>query len=190
MAIPHYDLTENELIACIRAGDAAAFQSVFEEHYRALCVFASSYTGSRAAAEEVVQDVFLRIWQRRERWELAGPIAAYLYTAVRNHALNEVRRQRVRDHWQAGARRESTDVRLRATAPSADQDVQAAELVRIMQETINELPPRCREAFLLRRQHHLTYAEIARVMGIAPKTVEIHIGVALRALRKKLADWL
>jgi RNA polymerase sigma-70 factor (ECF subfamily) len=190
MAISHPILPESALLARIRAGDAAAFQSLFDEHYRALCVFASGYTGSHAAAEEVVQDVFLRIWQRRERWQVSGPVAAYLYTAVRNHALNEVRRQRVRDRWRTGARRDSPDARTGPMAPSADQDVQTAELARVVQRAIDELPPRCREVFLLRRQHELSYAEIAQILGIAPKTVEIHIGVALKALRKKLADWL
>jgi len=68
--------------------------------------------------------------------------------------------------------------------------LRAAELAAAIERAIAQLPPRCREAYLLRRQHHLSYAEIARVMGIAPKTVEIQIGAALKALRASLADWL
>jgi RNA polymerase sigma-70 factor (ECF subfamily) len=72
----------------------------------------------------------------------------------------------------------------------ADDDVAAGELAQVVARLVAALPARCREAYVLRREHFLSLDEIARVMGIAPKTVEIQIGLALRALRRGLADWL
>ena len=173
----------------IRAGDEAAFESLFREHYHGLCVFAARLVRSDALAEELVQDVLLRVWQQRERLEVTGTIAAYLYGATRNQALGHLRHERVERKW-----RERPDAGRPLAGSSglgqADEAARAAELAAAIERAVAGLPPRCREAYLLRRQHHLSYAEIARVMSIAPKTVEIQIGAALKALRKSLSDWL
>lgn len=190
MAIPHSITSESELVAGIRAGNEAAFQKVFREHYNGLCGFAARVTGSRAAAEEAVQDVFLRIWQRHEEWEVRGTLAAYLYAAVRNRSLNHLRSERMLQRWREEEVREAGGATGRTAVPGADERAGVEELARAIDRVIEELPPRCREAFLLRRQHELSYAQIAEVMGIAPKTVEIQIGAALKALRRKLAEWL
>jgi RNA polymerase sigma-70 factor (ECF subfamily) len=76
----------------IRAGDPGAFEALFREHYHGLCLFAARLVASDAVAEELVQDVLLRVWQQRERWTVTGSVAAYLYGAVRNQALGHLRR--------------------------------------------------------------------------------------------------
>jgi RNA polymerase sigma-70 factor (family 1) len=190
MVHPHAVHADDGLIARIRAGDGSAFEAIVRDHYNGLCIFAARLTGSDAAAEEIVQDVLLRIWQRHERWEVAGSIASYLYTAVRNRALNTLRDERHHRQWQKEIASEMALLDGDGARGRPDAGVRSAELARAIDQAIQALPPRCRQAFLLRRQHHLSYAEIARVMGITPKTVEIQIGIALKALRKKLADWL
>lgn len=77
-----------------------------------------------------------------------------------------------------------------AYAPSADESARSAEVSKAIEDAIAQLPPRCREAFLLQRRQHLSVIEVARTMGIAPKTAEVQIGNALRLLRAALAPWL
>jgi RNA polymerase sigma-70 factor (family 1) len=190
MALPQPLLPDDSVIARIRAGDEDAFEALVLEHYNGLCVFAARLVGTDAAAEEIVQDVLMRIWQRRERWRVGGSLASYLYVAVRNRALNAMRSARYHRRWEEHAAAELAMLAPELETGHADEDVRVAELMAAIDRAIQELPPRCRQAFLLRRQHHLSYAEIARVMEIAPKTVEVQIGLALRTLRKKLADWL
>ncbi len=180
---------DSALLDRIRAGDETAFEPLFREHYHGLAVYAARIVSSDAVAEEIVQDVLLRVWEQRERLAIAGSVAGYLYGAVRNQALAFLRHERVERRWRE---QPETQRQPHADAASfaADEATRAAELSAAIERAIAELPPRCRETYLLRRQHHLSYAEIARVMRVAPKTVEIQIGAALKALRASLADWL
>lgn len=190
MALPDVLVPEADLVARVRRGEEAAFELVYREHYEALCSYALHVVRSPALAEEVVQDVFLRIWWRRAEWEVGGTIAAYLFAAVRNGALNRVRAARTWQAWEDRIRAETQYATSPPSAEAADATVQAEELARAIDDAVDALAPRCRETFLLRRRHHLSYAEIAAIMGITPKTVEVQIGIALKALRKRLAAWL
>jgi RNA polymerase sigma-70 factor, ECF subfamily len=172
----------------IREGGVEAFEALVREHHRGLCTFAARLVGSDAIAEELVQDVFLTIWRQRESWRVTGTVAGYLYGAVRNQALMHLRRERSHRRWHEWFRRE--DAGGSGPPPATDTGVRLDELRVAIERAIATLPPRCREAYLLRRQHHLSYTEIAQVMRITPKTVEIQIGTALKALRVRLAEWL
>lgn len=190
MAIPCHASSDDELILRIRAGDETAFDALVREHYNGLCLFAARMLDSRAVAEEVVQDVLLRIWQQRAQWHVHSSVAAYLYTAVRNQALNCARRERLLQRWQHSSMLELDIADGSLAAPDADERIREEEIAEALERAVQELPPRCRETFILRRQHHMSCAEIARVMQIAPKTVEIQIGIALKSLRRKLAHLL
>jgi RNA polymerase sigma-70 factor (ECF subfamily) len=166
----------------IRDGDVAAFEAAFRMHYAALCAFARHRVGSIDAAEELVQETFLRVWQNRERLDPAQSLRSYLYRAVLNHALNELKHRRVETRW----------LRLESTAPSsldagADDAVQANELAAAIAHTLDSLPDRCRLIFSMSRDQGLTYAEIGNILGISIKTVETQMGRALKALRAGLA---
>lgn len=182
--------SDDEIVARIRAGDEEAFDTVVREHYDGLCAFAARMLDSDAAAEEVVQDVLLRVWEQRERWEVATTVAAYLYGSVRNRTITQVRRERVFTRWQQRAALQGAAADDRERGDEAYHNLRASELAELVSRAIEELPPRCREVFVLRRVHHLSGIEVARVMGIAPKTVEIQMGIALRTLRRKLAPVL
>lgn len=181
---------DDELVPRIRAGDEEAFDALVRRHYNGLCVFATRMTRSDATAEELVQDVLLRIWEKHERWTVSGSVAAYLYISVRNTALNHMRRERLLRRWQqeSGARDEGATAMGRM--PPTDESTRASELAEALARAVEELPPRCRQVFILRRQHHMSGIEVARVMQIAPKTVEIQMGIALNTLRRKLAHLL
>lgn len=181
---------DREAFARLSRGDASAFVSLFRRYYDGLCAFAESFVTSADDAEEVVSDVFVRLWEARGRLTVRTSVKSYLYAATRNTALNHLRSRdavdrAIRRASETGALRSLTD--QPATAPS---DLLTRELERVVDSAIEKLPPRRREVFLLHRYHGLTYAEIATTLDLARKTVENHIGLALRDLRDHLAPYL
>ena len=175
--------TDTELIQRIRSGDRAAFEAVFRAYYSGLVHFSQRFVRSREVAEELVQDLFLILWRRRDRLAVAESLRTYLYRASRNLALNHLRRRRLERRW--WERQVSAD-----HEPFVDSDDRAAqsELQAAVRAALAKLPQRCREIFLLSRAQHLTYAEIAGVLGISVKTVETQMGRALRSLRESLGE--
>lgn len=178
---------DTDLVARIRAGDERAYAELFDRYYVKLCHYAACLDPSGGSAEEAVQEVLLKIWLRRDRLPAVMLLGNYLYASVRNYCLNEIRRNRLQEHWRHRRQAEMQDAP--AMAPSADADVRTAELNAAIEAALEKLAPRCRQAFLLQRREHMTVAQIAAAMQISPKTVEIHIGNALRQLRLLLAEW-
>jgi RNA polymerase sigma-70 factor (ECF subfamily) len=175
---------ERELLAGIRQGDEDAFDAIFRAHYPPLVGVAERMLRSRAIAEEIVQDVMLELWRRRESLPIEDSLRAYLFRATRNRALNHVRHGRVEREGQphvAGAT---------AEAPTAPSTLVEEEIDTALRAALGDLPDRCREVFELSRVHGLRYAEIAATLGISVKTVEAQMGKALRILRERLAAWL
>lgn len=176
--------------AGVAAGDPAAFAALFERYYDALCAFAEGYVGTADEAEEVVQEVFVRLWTRRERVTISTSVKSYLYAATRNQALNHLRRAGTEQRWLEREVQGGETPGLGAPPPGAAAELQAGELARAVDAAISKLSERCRQVFLLHRRHGLTYAEIAEALGISHKTVENHLGRALQELRRLLSDFL
>jgi RNA polymerase sigma-70 factor, ECF subfamily len=177
---------EQALVARIREGDERAFEAVFNAYAPSLYSHAHRFTRSRIAAEELVHDTFAALWIARERWAVKSSVAAYLHAAVRNRALNYLRRRRSEDAFQA--HRPAGEIDTAETA--ADRALELTGLADAVHRAIAQLPPRRREVFLLHRQHHLTYEEIGELLGLSERTVEHHISNALKVLRGLLAAYL
>ena len=176
-------MDESELLARLRHGDDDAFAAIFREHYSPLVLSAARLLGDRSLAEEVVQDVMLELWRRREELVLTGPLRAYLHQSTRNRSLNHLRHGRT-------VRQSEPYVRPPSGAPHADARVTSRELQAAVAEAMAELSPPQREVFEMSRRDGLTYPEIASVLDISVKTVEARMGRALRHLRERLAPWL
>jgi len=177
-------LDNTEVFARLRKGDEAAFDTIFRTWYPALVRASESVVRSRAVAEEVVQDVMLELWKRRESLASDTSPQAYLFQSTRNRSLNHVRHERVEKEGQPYA------VRPDAADATAHSQVVEDEMKIAVKRAIDGLPERCREVFELSRTGGLKYSEIAVVLGISIKTVEAQMGKALRVLRFELAAWL
>jgi RNA polymerase sigma-70 factor (ECF subfamily) len=177
---PHRD---PDLVARIRRGDASAFELMFRTFHEPLCAFAYRYLRSRDGAEDAVHDVLARIWAQRERLDVRGNLRTYLYTALRNEAVSQLRRQIVERRWRDRASSEPSDTATRNASNNAESQVERDELAAAVQRALDHLPERCRLALTLRLQRQMSYAEVADAMGISVKTVEIYIGRGLAALR-------
>lgn len=183
---PASEAAEPELVARIRAGDASAFEVLFETHYDGMCALAFMLVRSREAAEDVVANVFRNLWGRRFEWQPTGPVRTYLLTATRNEAINLLRRLR-REHGLA-ERLTQEDVIPAFGSPTISPDDAAAarELGDAVEKATAGLSRRCRNVFLLRWHEGLKYQEIAQQLGISIKTVEMHMTNALKTIRDQL----
>lgn len=176
-----------DVVARIRAGDDAAFESVFRAYYEALCAFCYRYVKSSERAEDLVQDVFGALWTARASLEIRTSLRAYLYAAVRNRALNLRKHDTVVDDWE---RDESDDdVRLLHPKPAQpDELLDRAQLEAQLAAAFEALPERCALVMRLRWQEQLSYAEIAESLGITVKGVEKQLSRGLQALRSQLSS--
>jgi RNA polymerase sigma-70 factor (ECF subfamily) len=163
---------------------AAAFDALVADHCDRLCKFVYRYVRSREEAEDIVQEVFLAIWERGYEWEERDPLP-FLYKAAHNRAISRARHESVHERWQLGA--STAD---EPTAASVDTDLAESELADALACAIDRLPERCRRVFTMSREQGLSHAEIARILGLSHKTVESHIWRALVILRVSLAPYL
>jgi len=118
-------------------------------------------------------------------------LRTYLYRSARNRAISKIRHRRVESFFQLRSETKSKDVPIFPTSvlPEAPDRLDAAELSACVNRAVSELPERARQAFLLVRQHHMSYAQAAEVMHISPNTVENHMARAFSGLRAALEDW-
>ena len=171
-----------EWMARIRDGDEAVFETLFRTFAPGLCTFLTRYVGERAIAEELVQDVFLSLWDHRATVHITGSVQAYLFAAARNRALNHLDHERVTDRF-----RVSVLTRMTASEASVQGEAECFAALE-MQEALAQLPARCRLVFTLQRTHGMSYGEVASSLAISVKTVEVHMGRALRTLRAWYAE--
>ena len=168
----------------IRAGNEAEFEELFHAHYAALCAFAYRFTGSSSAAEEIVQAVFVDLWEQRERLRVHTSLRAYLYATTRNRALDARKHEQVEARWAEQSWAEDDF----SSQPDSDaqHQMEADEASEALHAAIARLPERARLIVTLRWLRGLKPPEIAEALGISVKGVEIQITRALRALRVHL----
>ncbi|MEN0052988.1 MAG: RNA polymerase sigma-70 factor [Mucilaginibacter sp.] len=161
------------------------FEQLFKKHFRELHAYAFSLLKDWDVAEEVVQSLFLKLWERGEWAHIQTSIKSYLYKSVYHDSLNHIRRQKVQLKYQttiAYSMKDHTD--------DAAGKLKMGELERHLQQALAKLPEKCRAIFHLSRFEELKYQEIATQLDISIKTVETHMGKALRILRKEMKEFL
>ncbi|MFT6881763.1 MAG: RNA polymerase sigma-70 factor (ECF subfamily) [Marinoscillum sp.] len=171
-----------QLVERLRNKDKRAFELVFNEFYGLLKSYAMRFMDDSDDAEEVIQDVFVKFWDKCDSLAPDSSIKSYLYRSVHNTCLNFIKHQKVKDNYK--------DYVMHFMEEASDMEVQQEDdnvKLRIY-EAIDNLTPRCSEIFKLSRFEGLKYQEIADHLGISIKTVEVHMGKALKTLRDKLQD--
>lgn len=179
------DVPHDVWLERIRAGDMVAFTDVYIMYAERLATYARAYVPDQSTAEEIAHDVLASLWHHRTARTIRSTLLAYLYGAVRLAALKWVRGMDVRDRYLSAAASEAVAQAAAPDDPAEEQlwEARRAALVR----AVDDLPPRCREVFLLRWRDELPYTDVAAVLGISVKTVEMQMTLAVKRLRAQLS---
>ncbi len=166
----------------IKEGDDSVFEQLFFNYYHDLCAVALKITRSNEAARDVVQDVFFKLWQTRTSWEIEVSLKAYLYKAVWNEALTYKKKQNVI----LKIKNEFKNLNSSGLNNGADYNDNTRRIVKQIWQVVEGMPRQRGTIFSLHRRHGLTYNEISEVLEISPKTVENHMGLALKEIRENV----
>ncbi|MGS2762641.1 RNA polymerase sigma factor [Sinomicrobium sp. M5D2P9] len=161
--------------------DKATFEKVFKLHYSWLCNYVAKLSGDADLAEDIVQEVFIRLWESRNDIDVHTSVKHYLFKACHREFLQHIRREKKENNLLDALKWETLHELHAEGTNNISVKIQAVH------QAIEQLPPKCREAFLLSRYNQLKYKEIAEEMGISIKTVEIHISKALTLLRQHIS---
>lgn len=168
------------------------YKTLFRRYYPNLLFYATRLVGSEEA-EDIVQDVFVELWKRKDSMEIGEQIQAFLYRAVYTRSLNVLKHRTITENYHT-AMVEINQKRVEFYQPDNNEVFQRIENQELRQEihqAINELPEKCKEVFKLSYLHHLKNKEIADIMEVSLRTVEAHMYKALKFLRQRLGHlWL
>ncbi|WP_291369472.1 RNA polymerase sigma-70 factor [Cyclobacterium sp.] len=166
--------------------DEAVFEAQFKNYFKPLHAYAQALLKDGEAANEIVQTVFLKLWEKRKTLEISISLKAYLYKCVYYDSLNYLKHEKVKMKHLEENRYEMANIR----SADAAYSVEDKEIQSKLNHALLRLPEKCRTVFLLSRMEELKYQEIASRLGLSVKTVEAHMGKALRTLRVELAEFL
>lgn len=160
-------------------GHEKAFTDFYAQYFAKLLLESNKYVKDIVVAEEIVQNVFVKIWERAVDFNEINSVKSYLYRSVINASINHINRQKnIEEHHQK--------ILHHFTEEEVAELDEENELIVMLYEEIEKLPPKCREIFKLNRFERLKYREIAEKLAIAEKTVENHVGNALKLLREAM----
>ncbi len=179
MLIKHLNTSIIDIFNQIKSGNKAEFDKLFRQYYQDLCRFAVYLSCSPTDAEEIVQDIFFKIWINRKKLTVHSSIKTYLFTSVRNSVYNLHKHEKVKNKYIEYEKAENINV-------ESNDSLFHEEVINKINQTIDKLPDKRKQVFKLSKIEGLKYKEIAERLNISVKTVENHMGEALKFLRKNL----
>lgn len=179
------EVQESGAIPMTFNGEGQTFEKIFKTHFKSLYAYAYTIVKEEMAAEEMVQNVFFKIWERNGGSDIQSPALAYLYKSVYHESLNYLKHQKVKAAYQA-----HTIYQMKSQTDHASKKIMLSELEQQIDKALSELPEQCRTIFQMSRFEEMKYHEIAARLGLSIKTVENQMGKALKILRLKLVDYL
>ena len=175
----------NDSAGNVSAADSTIiFEEVFKTNFKSLHIYACTILKDEAAAEEMVQNVFFKLWEKRGQIEITHSVTGYLYRAVYNESLNYMRHHKVK------ATHKAHTINTNKEYEETSDPAAIKELQQKIDAALNELPEQCRTVFQLSRFEDLKYRMIAEQLGISVKSVENQMGKALKLLRLRLVEFL
>jgi RNA polymerase sigma-70 factor, ECF subfamily len=178
-------LSDSEILLAITAGNESMFEQLFRKYYQLLCNYGNSILKDLDEAEEVVQSVFMDIWEKKNDLQINISLKSYLYRMVHNRCLNKLKHEKIKEQYKV-----YTYAQTQNNPSNAIHLTLQNELQQSIEDAIADLPEQCRLIFKLSRFEELKYSEIAEQLGISIKTVENQMSKALKILRERLADYL
>jgi RNA polymerase sigma-70 factor (family 1) len=179
---PYSSYHEERLLTLLKEGDEAAFTEVYNRYWDKLLVVAMHRLAEIEEAREIVQDIFYRLWKRRETLRLDHSLNTYLSVAVKYEVINRLAARHRQRKFQIHISRHSHE-----TSQDTENYIRFNELQKQLTSLVNALPQKCRIVYQMSREKGYSQKEIAAELGIAEKTVETHLAVAIRKLRTGLS---
>ena len=178
-------IDEQVLIERLSRGDETAFELIFRHYYTGLVIYTANFTRDRDQAEDIVQNFFLKLWEKHLNIKSAQSLKSYCFQSVKNSALNFLRDQKVKSKYEDVINQMTRDNLI------LNEDLYvSSELQDIIESSVNKLSDKCKEVFVKSRFKGLTNNEIAANLDISKRTVEAHISKAIRILKEELKDYL
>ena len=176
-------MEEKYLISGIKNKNKVVFDFVFNYYYSGLCAYSRHWADDSAVAEDIVQDFFVSLWINSSKLEITSSLKSYFFISVKNRTLNYLKHVKVKEQYK-------NKVIKDPSVNYTDWTFTESELTGIIEKSIQKLPPRCREIFILNRIKRKNNGEIAEKLGLSKRTVELQISNALKFLRVELKDFL
>lgn len=174
-------MSEPELAILLKSGNHGAFSEIYTRFNASLFAFAYKKIGDKEEAKDVVQEIFIKLWQNRAFFELKISLPSYLYRAISNRALDIFAHKKIKDSYVSRLQTFVTN-----NAEQADYLIREKDIQNLIAAEIALLPPKMQEVFKLSREMQLSHKEIARELSISEETVKVHMKRALQMLRKTL----
>jgi len=173
--------TDEQLVALLKKGDQQAFAEIYRRYGENLAGFAASKLYDLDDARDILQDMFVKLWETREQLHITSNLQSYLYAVIRHRIIDKIRKNITREEYAAARQSLVTFFQ-----PGADKQVEAKELEHTIQKLLAELPPRAKEIYKLSREEGLSNDEIAKKLDLSEQTVKNQLSTALKHLRKSL----
>jgi RNA polymerase sigma-70 factor, ECF subfamily len=178
-----YPVETTKSTAVIPARDSLAFDRLFQDYFVPLTQYARLYLKDEDEAKDLVQKLFTQMWEQPDRFEADSSMQGLLYSAVKNRCINRLKHEKVKKEHQLHSAQSGRTLYV-------VQDDDSSNLEKKIEKALQLLPDQCRRVFELSRIDGLKYKEIAEQLNISIKTVEVHMGKALRHMRTELAEYL
>lgn len=166
-------------------GNKNAFTFLFRKYYKDLVIFAGNYLANKEICEDVVQNVFLRLWENREKIRIENSLKSFLLKTVQNACLDELRHNKIIEKYETYTQKFASTDDL-----NTSDYIMYSDLHDKLTDALEKIPPTYREAFEMNRFEGLKYREIAEKLNVSERTVDVRVGKALGLLRQYLKDFL
>lgn len=185
-------MEDQELLTRIKHNDKKAFEYIFREYFPVLHEYANFYIGNSQLAEDIVQDIFLKIWDSRDRLAIHTSLRGYLFRSIHNNCIQYLRHKAVEQnhHVIHQAKLEEAVLMSRLFFETGLTRLFESDIESLVDKAIDDLPGKTREIYVLSRHKYLKNSAIAKKFNVTEKSIEYHITRALESLRKYLKDYL
>lgn len=181
---------ELETFESFKKGEEAAFSYFYHKYFRRIASFCVQFVYDADEAENLAQEAFINLWQNRKNIDSINGIQSFLYTYAKSKCLNLIRHNKVKDKFTNDLlNQKERELDIEVLNSIQFDSLELNELERLIQEAINDLPPKTREVFIKKRFENKKNTEIAEEMQVTLKAVEAHMTKALKILKVKLSDY-
>ena len=175
-------LTDLQLIDLLKDDDEAAFAEIYKRYAKSLADFTASKLYNLEDAQDIIHDIFVKLWEERKQLNITSNIKTYLFTITRHRIIDKIRRNITREEYAI-----MLQSMARAYQPNIEQQIAAKELQQTIENSLNELSPKVKEIYQLNREENLSIPEIAEKLQLSEQTVKNQLSTALSHLRKSVS---